>query len=476
MVFEILGARIFWPYIGNSLFVWTSIIAVVLWALAAGYYHGWVIADKWVWKLYISRLFLWAGISFIVLYLIKDPILTSISTQISDIRLSSLLLSLLLLSPSSYILGMIPPILVKNELLNLETWWHTIGRIGSIWTIWSIIWTLATWFFLLPYIGINTLIILLSLFCFVLTVYTSIKNDIIIRSIFFLIILSCFTLEYLTEGKLRENNVFIYNSPYSRIEVSDHMLPSGEIIRNLFVDNITHAGRYLGSDKLLYPYTRYYHLFSVLNPEAKRVVMLWGAAYSYPQHFLQTYPEKYIDVVEIDAQMTQIAQKHFWLTENSRLRSIHQDGRVFLNQNTEVYDAILWDAFGSFFSVPYQLTTLEAVERKYDSLSENWVVILNIIGSLQWEKWRFIQSQYHTYKAIFPEVFLLPVDDHKNTSQVQNIMLIAMKNPQSAQHEIRNWELRGYLTRKTYLPENNNIPLLTDDFAPVDYYIKALAR
>jgi len=80
--------------------------------------------------------------------------------------------------------------------------------------------------------------------------------------------------EYVNEQTLRANNIHIYNSPYSRIEVSDGTLRDGQKIRNLYVDNITHAGRYLDSDELLYPYTKYYHLFEVLNPEAQKVVML----------------------------------------------------------------------------------------------------------------------------------------------------------------------------------------------------------
>jgi len=478
MVFEILWARIFWPYIGNSLFVWTSIIAVVLGALAAGYYHGWVIADRWVWDRYIARLFLLSGVSFIILYVVKDTVLITLSASVRDIRLSSFLLSFLLLAPSSYILGMIPPILIKNELKNLETWGHTIGRLGSIGTVWSICWTLWAGFFLLPYFWVNTLLLLLALSCILLSVYISPKKDRLLISIFILLILLSYIYEYQVEARLASQNTFVYNSPYSRIEVRDSTLLSGERVRNLFVDNITHAGKYIEYDELLHEYTKHYDLFSILTPEAQKVVMIGGAAYSYPQHFLRKYPEKSIDVVEIDEQMTEIAKKHFWLKENPRLTSIHQDGRVFLNQNTKQYDAILWDAFGSFFSVPYQLTTLETVERKYNSLSENGVVLLNIIWSLKWEKSRFITAQYQTYKAIFPEVFLVPVRDKFDTERTQNIMLVALKNPnilQTLDSQNISDELRWYLANKTYLPESD-IPLLTDNFAPIDYYIKELAK
>ena len=46
MILEILGSRILAPYIGTSVFVWTSLIGVVLASLALGYRIGGKLADK----------------------------------------------------------------------------------------------------------------------------------------------------------------------------------------------------------------------------------------------------------------------------------------------------------------------------------------------------------------------------------------------------------------------------------------------
>lgn len=46
MVIEVLGSRVIGPFFGVSLFVWSSLIAVAMIALAAGYTLGGRIADR----------------------------------------------------------------------------------------------------------------------------------------------------------------------------------------------------------------------------------------------------------------------------------------------------------------------------------------------------------------------------------------------------------------------------------------------
>ena len=47
LVVEILGAKMLAPWFGSSHFVWTAQITITLLALAAGYYLGGWLADRW---------------------------------------------------------------------------------------------------------------------------------------------------------------------------------------------------------------------------------------------------------------------------------------------------------------------------------------------------------------------------------------------------------------------------------------------
>lgn len=476
MIFELLGSRILGPYVWTSLFIWTGLIAIVLWALALWYYIWWKYADSWADMKSLSRILIVISLSIIILIWVKTPVLIFVVSLGLSLKISSLILVTLLFSPTSYLLGMIAPIVTKIRITELESSWAAVWKISSLWTIGSIVWTLWAGFFLIPFFGINMLLLLLAFTCLVLSYMCESKKYFLWQFIILLILIIVFSGARITQDTLAANNTFIYETPYSHIEISerfeDSVIPAK--IRDLKIDNVTHAGMYLESNNLVYPYTRYYHLFDTLLPQAKNMLMLWGSAYSFPKSFLDTYPEKYLDVVEIDEMATQIARKHFRLVDDERLTIYHQDARVYLNNSRKKYDAILWDAFGSYLSIPYQLTTLETVQRKYDMLEDNWVVILNVIASLEWNKAKFLESEYKTYKQVFPEVFILPVRDQFDSLRTQNIILIAAKNPDALNYITSNDEHINYLSRKRFvnLPEDTQI--LTDDFAPVDYYISQL--
>jgi predicted membrane-bound spermidine synthase len=475
MIFEILGSRIVGPYIGTSLFVWTSLIAVILWALSFGYFFWWKLADKNSSKETLASIFLIVSALIILLFIVKDSFLESISSLIPDIRFSALVVALPLFWPISFLFWLVPPIVTKGALKDLKTWGSTIGRFESIGTIGSICGTLAAGFFLIPFFWVNQLILLLAWISFILSCYTSLKRWwwAKIITVFFLIL--CVFLSSQIQSILAKNHIFVFDTSYSHITIWERIYKDNRTIRDLKIDNITHAGMYLDSNDLLHEYTKYYHLFSVLNPQAKDILMLWGAAYSFPKSFLRTYQDKNLDVVEIDPEMTKLAKTYFGLWDTPRLTNYHQDARVYLNQTKKKYDAILWDAFGSFYSVPYQLTTREVVQKKFDLLNKNGIVLLNIIWSIEWKNAEFVKAEYKTYTSVFPEVFLIPVRNTKREER-QNIILVALKNPENVSYTTENSDYISYLSKRITIPVDTNIPILTDNYAPVDYLVSKMVN
>ena len=178
--------------------------------------------------------------------------------------------------------------------------------------------------------------------------------------------------------------------------------------------------------------------------------MIGGGAYSFPKDFVRRNPGADLSVVEIDDQLTQIAQQYFQLPEKPPFKIYNEDGRKFLGSAAERYDAIYIDAFHNSFSIPHHLTTVEMVKEVFGHLNDGGIAMINIIGSETGSDSRFLYSEYATYKSVFEHVYLFKVHPGYPSSQPQNIMLIALKSKNMPSFSSGNPEFELYLSRRRY--------------------------
>jgi len=268
------------------------------------------------------------------------------------------------------------------------------------------------------------------------------------------------------------------DSQYNRIWVYSFMMPGVKRpALGLSTDPFgIQSGMFLDrDDDLAFQYCKYYRLGDVINPAIKNALMIGGAAYSYPKDFLKNHSSANMDVVEIDQKMTELARKYFNLKDDPRLAIYHEDARVFLNNNKKKYDAIYMDAFNSHLSIPYQLTTVEAVKKVSESLNDKGVVIVNIISSIEGDRGKFLRAEYATYKSVFPQLYLFRVNNI-DPYKIQNLILVAVKGDAPANLKSNNAELFSMLDNLWRQPVLNDLPVLTDDFAPVDYYALSMVK
>ena len=472
MMFELVGSRVLGPYFGTSLFVWTSLIGIILGSLSLGYYLGGKIADKKSSFKSLSLIIFLAAISIGLMVSIKDFWLIVLQNSFTDIRTSSVLASLTLFLPASVFLGMVSPYAVKLKLNNLNTSAQTVGNLYAISTTGSIFGTFLAGFYLIPHFGTNKLLIILSITLIIISLALSAKKDTGIKlSVFAIVVIGWFVISGLNYTFPKSGFIDV-DTAYNRIWIYDRIdFRTNKIVKMMGINNENHSSMFLDNDELVNEYTKYYHLAKHFNPNFKKTLMLGGAGYSYPKDFLHKYPEATIDVVEIDPKVTELAKKYFRLEENPRLTIYHEDGRVFLNKTQGKYDVIFGDAFNSLHSLPYQLTTKEAVQKKYNILNDDGIVILNIISAIEGEKGKFLRAEYATYKSLFPQVYLFPVRGSSNGNIVQNIILVALKSEKDQTFNDSDPKLNEYLQHLWKKTVDADIPILTDDFAPVDYYI-----
>jgi spermidine synthase len=197
-------------------------------------------------------------------------------------------------------------------------------------------------------------------------------------------------------------------------------------------------------DDLVFRYLKYFRLVDFFLDNPQKVLMIGGGGYSYPKDFIAKHPNAGVDVIEIDPGITKIAKKYFNLRNGLKLNIYHQDGRIFLEKTTTLYDSILIDAF-NYMVVPPQLATKKAIKLMCNHLTENGVVIINIASSFEGKFKNFFLSEYNTYKSIFPYVYVFKVNKKKKSTQMQNIILVASLQNKHIEKNCKDSELCAYL-------------------------------
>jgi len=474
MIYEIIGSRLLSPYIGASTYVWTSLIGVILAALSLGYWLGGKVADQRPEiKILAFVLFLAGGLVSLTIFS-KDLILSFIAGSALQLEIKSVLAALLLFAPASVLLGFVTPYAVKLKMFTLADAGKTVGRLYALSTVGSILGTFLAGFFLIPFVGSTRTLYLIAA-CLIGLSLLLVPFALSLFNLMILIfsVLAIAASELKDLYLLHKNDLRDIDTEYSRVQVFKTTdAKTKKEIRALATDPFfIQSGMFLDSDALVFPYAEYYHLLRHFKPNFKDTLMIGGAGYSFPKEYLQTYKSAKIDVVEIDPQMTEIARRFFRLSDDPRLIIFHQDGRTFLNQaESNEYDAILMDAFGSLFSIPFQLTTIEAVQQIDRALKDDGVVIFNLVSAIEGDSSRFLQAEIKTYKQVFPQVFLFKINSHYSDDRVQNLIIVASKEKKAVSLISDDAQINGLLN---HIHEKNfdaEINILTDDLAPVEYY------
>lgn len=473
MILELIGIRILAPQLGTSLFIWTSVIGVILGCLSLGYHYGGKLADEKPSPHILGFILLLSAGALFLLALIKIPLLEHISYGISDLRLAGLVASLVLFGPPTVLLAMVAPYAVKLKLSDAQKAGETVGNLYAISTIGSILGTFLTGFVLLSYLRTSQILYALVLLIILASILTGYKKRNITATLC-VGALAAIGISMLLHKHLAQQHIVYTDTAYQHVAISPAI--EHETKRPMRALS-TGPGAYQSimyvddPNEIAAAYTKFYDLGHHFNPNIQRVLMIGGAAYSYPKHFLQTYPDATIDVVEIDPKVTALAKQHFGLQDNPRLRTIHEDGRVYLNKNELEYDALYIDAFQGAHAIPFHLTTDEAMGLMAKALSDDGVLILNLISPLGGEKGKFLRAELATVQKHFSHITVYPVTSDV-TEKTQNIMIIARKNATAEQPATP--EIQELLAREWTEPIEQDVPILTDDLAPVEQYIRHL--
>ncbi len=480
MILELVAGRIVAPYVGVSLYTWTSIIGIVLAGISLGNYLGGRLADRWASLNFLGGIFLLAGVSCLGV-LAADWLGTAVLNS-SSIILNILLMTTILFFLPCVILGTVSPVVAKLAVLDLAKTGSTVGKIYAAGTVGSIVGTFATGFVLISWFGTYPIVwgVALVLLAIGLTFIWGHRWPLLLAAltVFGGGSALVFQQDWLQGPCTRETNYFC-------IKVREQE-EQGEVVRVLVLDRLVHSYTSLDNpEKLVYGYEKMYAEVTAYLAEQHdplRTLFIGGGGYTFPRYMEAVYPTSRNDVIEIDPGVTQIAYEYLGLDPNTGIKSYNEDARMFLAQEPDqTYHLIMGDAFNDF-SVPYHLTTREFNDQVQQWLAPDGYYVVNIIDGSRGD---FLRAYTHTLRQTFDHVYLAPTIEGWRESPRSTFVLVAGDTPLdfTTLSFIDAGDGSALLARRILpqvrvdeiLAEGETI-LLTDQYAPVDQLLAPVVR
>ena len=156
LVIEMVAGRILAPFVGVSLYTWTSIIGVILAGISIGAYIGGKLVDRYPHRRTLGILLLLSGVAALAIIPLTNMVAAyqfpfSLMWRIFTVT------AIIFFIPGC-ILGTISPVVVRLTLQSLNKAGNVIGKIYAFSTFGAIIGTFATGFLLISWMGTRNII------------------------------------------------------------------------------------------------------------------------------------------------------------------------------------------------------------------------------------------------------------------------------------------------------------------------------
>jgi spermidine synthase/MFS family permease len=497
LVIELVAGRILAPYVGVSLYTWTSIIGVVLAGISGGAWAGGWLADRRPRGSTLGWLLIASGAAALLIVpateelAADEGLLTRFGVAMTLLQ-RVVALSFLLFFIPAFFLGMISPVAVKLAVRDLASTGRTVGAIYAFSTLGSIAGTFMTGFYFVATFGTRATLLGVGV---ALIATAFLLGDLLGRwmraavavllagGLLFLAIRSPMPAAPNDGIALDQWGIIHFEeSQYYTIQVERTVREdTGAPIHALHLDHLVHSYNDVADPlHLEYEYLRTFNQVVDWKAGASpvfRALFIGGGGYTLPRLIDHAHPMAEVDVVEIDPAVTRVVHRFFGLPRNTQIRSVNEDARWFAMRSQQSWDLIFVDAFNDL-SVPYHLTTREFAAELERLLAPGGAAVFNVIDSF--EKGRFLASYIATLQSVFGEknVALLmtsaaDMESSRSTfvvvasAAVQEILSDVASNPKSASWHLPHPELQRYLQRRRAI-------VLTDDFAPVDNMLAPL--
>ena len=535
LVLEITAGRLIAPYVGVSIYSWTSIIGVVLAGLALGNWLGGALADRDRMNRdaahnasagsesanassargrmdrdaahgagcdsvhgsvhgqvhgsthgSIHGADRMAGFALVAAALASLGVLlvlTFVAPAVIEAELSPMggafVLAFSLFFVPAVLLGVITPLLTTLALRRSERPGRVVGSMHALAALGSIAGTFAAGFWLIQYLGTRNILILCAVVLLALAAPFLLRRR--KAGALALGAASALLTGWITEARGGFLNPCTAESQYYciRVEPASADAPFGEA-RALVLDHLVHGISHATEPGMLI--SPYVHLTDELvlgylgaGAAGARYFFAGGGAYTHPRAVRALAPHASITVAEIDPAVTAVAARELYF-DGTGVRILHADARMALRQlGGERFDVVVGDVVHDL-AAPSHLLTREYAALVKSRLEPDGLYVLNVIDA--WPDPLLVKSLLNTLREHFRHVhvWLEALPD----APVRETFILSATDrfePPRAVAAQRGFERRWI--RVTHHLESSGAPLdtlpvLTDDFVPVERLIGRL--
>lgn len=491
MVLELVAGRAIAPFLGSSLYTWTSVIGVVLAGITIGNWLGGRIADRFQPRKALSFLFAVSSMTCITTVILNNFVGKWIWLWQFSWPVRILMhISVVFLLPST-LLGTISPLVAKTALQRGLPTGRTVGDIYAWGAAGSIAGTFVAGYYLIATMGTTAIIWVVGGTMMLMAVLHGVKLwPSRVCALFFLLSLTMGVSPWEWTQKagiklgLRKapDPAVIYEDETQYCYIAVKTMGGVPEKRIFMQDKLVHSEILVGDiSRLRYTYEQIMAAVTHRFAEGKdkpSFMVIGGGGYVLPRYLEKFWPGSTIDVVEIDPGVTKAATVAFSLDPKTTINTISLDARNYVNELIErksrgekvkSYDFIYEDALNDY-SIPYQLTTRQFNEKIANILTPDGIYMVELIDIF--DRGLFLGAFVNTLKQAFSFVSVISETDvglgDRNTFAV-----IASNRSLDLENVCAGYDVNKHIwhfsnSDMAEIEEKSRGMILTDDYAPVE--------
>jgi predicted membrane-bound spermidine synthase len=461
MALEMVAFRLYAPYFGYSIYVWSTLVAVVLAALAIGYAIGGRLADRTSSDIPLFAALAASG-AYQLVALFSVYAVMPVFARADDF-IGTGAATALLFAPPMAALAAVSPLAIR-QLAREERIGMAAGSVYAVATVGAIAGTLGASFYLLPELGTRAALqVNCALSLTIGLAGLALRRRGVLGALAILPVLAL-----VPERPAPSGTIWEAESLYNLVRVArrdDRLM--------LLLNNNAAQTVSAGSGNR----TGFYYDQFALGPmlvEAHRGLALGMGAGGSIAAARQTAPEIAFDAVEIDAKVVEAAERWFGVADaDPRLRIHVADARRWLDRAPGGYDLVQLDVYQGGPYIPFHLITEEFFRLARSRMNDDALLMMNLVDVGADSE--LLLAAGATLKRVFPTVLVL--SDLRG-----NHMLFAFTRPHSTDAvrpklaAIPGSVAESAAGRLAEIDIPAGTPTFTDDWAPVEAMTRRMLR